>query len=172
MTLIVNLYGGPGAGKSTTASKIFSILKDRNINCELVTEFAKDLVWSDNYKDLKDSLYVLANQNRRIKRLVGKVDVVVTDSPLLLSTIYGDLANDVDFTYYVYRTYHNYRNLDVLLERKKDYNPVGRLQTEEEAKSKDKVIEGLLDPRYTTVMKYPTTEEIIEKVVDLIKDKD
>ncbi len=44
-TLVVNLLGGPGSGKSTTAADVFARLKWQDINCELVTEFAKDLVW-------------------------------------------------------------------------------------------------------------------------------
>lgn len=45
MTLYVNLYGGPGTGKSTGASYIFSKLKLAGVEAELVTEYAKDLVW-------------------------------------------------------------------------------------------------------------------------------
>ena len=43
--LVVNLFGAPGAGKSTGAAYIFSQLKMAGINAELVTEFAKDKVW-------------------------------------------------------------------------------------------------------------------------------
>ena len=42
--LVVNLTGAPGAGKSTGAAYVFSQLKMRGINCELVTEYAKDKV--------------------------------------------------------------------------------------------------------------------------------
>lgn len=43
MTIYVNLYGGPGSGKSTTAAGVVSQLKLLSINAELVTEYAKDL---------------------------------------------------------------------------------------------------------------------------------
>ena len=39
--LIVNLFGVPGAGKSTGAAYIFSRLKMLGVNAELVTEFPK-----------------------------------------------------------------------------------------------------------------------------------
>lgn len=39
MAIIVNLFGTPGAGKSTGAAYVFSQLKMHGINCELVTEF-------------------------------------------------------------------------------------------------------------------------------------
>ena len=44
-TIIVNLFGGPGTGKSTGAAYIFSQLKLAGIDCEFVSEFAKDKVW-------------------------------------------------------------------------------------------------------------------------------
>lgn len=43
-TIVVNLFGVPGAGKSTGAAYIFYRLKINGINAELVTEFAKDKV--------------------------------------------------------------------------------------------------------------------------------
>ena len=43
-TIIINLIGAPCAGKSTLAALVFSKLKMNNISCEIVTEFAKDLV--------------------------------------------------------------------------------------------------------------------------------
>ena len=44
-TLIVNLYGGPGCGKSTGAAYLFSKLKMAGVDAEYVPEFAKDKVW-------------------------------------------------------------------------------------------------------------------------------
>ena len=43
-TIVVNLFGAPGAGKSTGAAYIFALLKMAGIEAELVTEFAKDKV--------------------------------------------------------------------------------------------------------------------------------
>lgn len=40
--LLVNLYGSPGAGKSTGAAYIFAKLKMLGINAELITEYAKN----------------------------------------------------------------------------------------------------------------------------------
>jgi tRNA uridine 5-carbamoylmethylation protein Kti12 len=89
MTLVVNLFGGPGCGKSTTSAGLFHDMKKKSLNVELVTEYAKELVWSDSISAMSDQLYLLANQNRRLDRLVGKVDYVITDAPLLLSAYYG-----------------------------------------------------------------------------------
>lgn len=51
-TIVVNLFAGPGAGKSTGAAYIFAMLKMHGIDCELVTEFAKDKTWEHNSKAL------------------------------------------------------------------------------------------------------------------------
>ena len=60
MTICCNLFGSPGSGKSTMAALVFSRLKMLNINCELVTEFAKDKVWENNNTALANQLYVFA----------------------------------------------------------------------------------------------------------------
>ena len=82
------LIGVPGAGKSTTAAGLFFELKTRNIKCELVTEYAKDMTYEKRFNTLQDQLYILAKQNQRIKRLQGVVDYIVTDSPLIIGLAY------------------------------------------------------------------------------------
>lgn len=50
--LIVNLFGAPGAGKSTLAAYVFAKLKMAGVNAELVTEFAKDKTWENNIVEI------------------------------------------------------------------------------------------------------------------------
>lgn len=89
--LVVNLFGAPGAGKSTGAAYIFSKLKMAGVNAELVTEFAKDKVWEESKAVFQNQAYIFGKQYFRISRVQDKVDVVITDSPILLSSFY---AND------------------------------------------------------------------------------
>lgn len=77
-----------GSGKSTVASYLFSEMKSRGIEVELATESAKDLVWDENWQMLSNQLYVFSTQMHRIDRLIGKVEYIITDSPLLLQIGY------------------------------------------------------------------------------------
>ena len=132
--IIVNLFGVPGAGKSTGAAYIFSQLKMRGINAELITEFAKDKVWENNEKVFKNQLYLFGKQSFRISRVQDEVDVIVTDSPLLLSILYNQTPIlGENFNQLVYDVFNSYNNINYLIKRTKPYNPAGRLQTEEES---------------------------------------
>lgn len=88
-TIVVNLYGQPSCGKSTGAAYIFSQLKMRGIDTELVTETVKDMVWEHNDDALTNQLYILGLHSQRFWRLRNQVRVIVTDSPILLTEIYN-----------------------------------------------------------------------------------
>jgi protein-disulfide isomerase len=52
-TIFVNLFGGPGTGKSTLCAGIFSQLKIKGIDCEMALEYVKDLVWEESFEKIK-----------------------------------------------------------------------------------------------------------------------
>ena len=147
-TLVVNLFAGPGAGKTTCAWEIASKLKKLGYVTEYVSEYAKELVW-DGRADLLDGSTVnqravYAEQKRRIDRLVGKVDFIVTDSPALLSKTYLR-ERDAQFEKEIVEDFHSYHNFCIFVERGAHYEQEGRLQTEAESKELDKSIKALLE---------------------------
>ena len=80
---VINLFGGPGVGKSTAAAGLFYEMKKRQLSVELVTEYAKDMVWENRQNILDDQIYIFAKQQRRIARLRDHhIDWVITDSPI------------------------------------------------------------------------------------------
>jgi hypothetical protein len=143
-TLIINLLSGPGAGKSTTASGIFSELKMFGVNTELASEYAKDLVWESRKKTLEDQIYVFGKQYHRIYRLLGQVEVVVTDSPILLTPLY-DGEERKALKDLVFHEYNKVKNLNFYIARVKPYNPKGRVHDENEAKKIDDRILGFMN---------------------------
>lgn len=130
--LVVNLFGGPGTGKSTLAAALFSNLKIKGVNVELVTEFAKDLVWSERNKELKNQVYILGKMYHKLWRLNDKVDVVVIDSPLPLC-IYYDQNNTPGMKDFVMGLFNQFTNINILLERNFPYQQEGRYQDEDNA---------------------------------------
>jgi hypothetical protein len=141
---VINLWAGPGAGKSTTAAGLFYLLKLEGKKVELVTEFAKDLVYAG--RSLDDQLYILAKQNQRLTRLSGVVDYAITDSPLPLSVLYAKRPFDEEwFRKAAFGIYHTYDNVDFVVERLKPYQTYGRVQSSvEQAKEIDEAVESLL----------------------------
>lgn len=143
--IVVNLFGAPGCGKSTGAAYIFAMLKMQGVNCELVTEFAKDKTWEHNTEALSNQSYVFGKQCYRMSRCAEQVDVIVTDSPLLLSVIYNhDSVLGDNFNQTVLNVFNSYNNLNYMLCRAKQYNPIGRNQTEEESNEIGNKIENML----------------------------
>lgn len=167
MTLVINLYGGPGTGKSTTAAAVFVAMKNLGWNCELVTEFAKDKVWERSTDVLDNQIYIMGKQYHRLWRLKDQVDYIVTDSPILLSLIYGKKESQA-FAALVKDLYGRFNNLDIFLYRSKPYNPRGRLQTEEEAKALDGKILEMLNKEDITYKKMPADLLAPEDIIGLI----
>jgi hypothetical protein len=146
--IIINLFGGPGSGKSTTASGLFYELKTMGLNCELVTEFAKHMTWKEDFNTLKNQIYVFAKQHDRMFHLMDKVDVIITDSPIIMGLSYCDWnAFPRSFEQLVVDVFNdpNSVQMNFFIERKGEYQQSGRSQTEEQAKEKDREILGLLD---------------------------
>lgn len=146
---VVNLYGGPCAGKSTTCYALTGELKYRGYNCELVLEYAKDAAWEKRGTKLFSAQeYIFGKQHFRLSRVASEVDFVITDSPILLGLAYiteGYFLPSLRDT--IVEAYRGYECLDVLLKRSGDkpYNPKGRNQDEAGAKALDVSIKDILD---------------------------
>lgn len=132
---IINLFGSPGSGKSTLCSGLFYEMKIAGLDVEIVTEYAKDMVWENRTNILADPIYMLAKQHRRILRLVGLVDYIVIDSPILLSHFYlPDVCPYRDtLEKLVDEVYHMYDNINIFINRSHQYSDVGRRETENES---------------------------------------
>lgn len=140
---VINLFGGPGAGKSTTAAGVFWLLKNRGLRVELVTEYAKALAWANRGEELTDQFYIYAKQHHRQHVLKGQVDFCVTDSPLLIPLLYNT-TEPASFKQYVVDNWERYDNINFFIKRVKPYLKTGRWQTEEEARELDAKTKDLI----------------------------
>lgn len=144
---VVNLFGGPSSGKSTAASGLHYMLKINGHRAEIVTEYAKELVYEDRVSFLLNRQeLVFAEQHRRLHRLIDKIDYAVTDSPILLSCIY---ASDVlfganHFRDFVKCVFLSYDNINVFLERPASFEKENRVHNKQESMMIDEQIKQLL----------------------------
>ena len=174
-TIIVNILGGPGIGKSTCALQVVAEIKKQGYQAEYVQEVAKELVYAGDMEHLNGSLenqaYILSKQKERLDLLVGQVDFVITDSPLPLNLIYLKEHNEYYETE-VLREFNTYKNINLVLGRNLavEYQNEGRIHTLEESLVKDKEIVELLEKnslpyrnfeRYdiSGIIEYITSEE-------------
>jgi hypothetical protein len=164
--MVINFFGGPGVGKSTAASYIFSQLKARGIHCEYVTEFAKDLVWEGNTNAFDCQMYISGNQAWRIRRVIDKVPIVITDSPICIGILYNhdnDELNDA-----LLSEFNKYENLNFYLNREKVYVTTGRNQTESEANEIDILTKKLLEDNNITYITENGDSEGYMRILDTI----
>ncbi len=145
---IINIFGGPGTGKSTLACEVFVALKKMGKDVELVTEFAKDLTYLNDKTRLNDQLYVTAEQNNRISRLKdSNPEFVVTDSPIFMGLAYVNYKNEsmnIKFKEMVTELFLSYDNINFVIYSDHKYSGFGRNETEKEAKQKHLKIRRLM----------------------------
>lgn len=120
-----------GSGKSTVASYLFAEMKAKGIEVELVTEVAKDLVWDEDYKRLNNQVYVFSTQLQRVDRLIGKVEYIITDSPLLMQVGYykqRNLPAPKHFKKLCIAYNKRYDNINIWLKDNKELSQIGRAE--------------------------------------------
>lgn len=170
---VINLFGGPGTGKSTTAAALFALMKREGYNVELITEFAKDLVWTERTKELGDEIYIFGKMYHKLWRLRDKVDYVITDSPLPLCYYY-DNENIKYFKEFVMNAFNSFDNINFLLKRHFKYQEEGRIQNEEEANLVDEDIRDLIESNNIYIWKEiceDKPEEEILKITEMILNR-
>lgn len=155
MSKIINFFGGPGIGKSTQASGLFTEMKKHHMNVEYTYEFPKEVAWEGNISQLSDQFFITANQHRNISRLYGKVDYIIVDSPIILGCFYEQRYGEgypayfygmSGFGNFLWNLFKQYDNINILLTRNNEtYDPNGRLQDLNEAREIDDDIKQTLE---------------------------
>jgi len=161
--MVINLYGGPGSGKSTTAAGVFSKLKLLGVNVELVTEYAKDLTWEESFKKLGNQNIVSANQHHR-QWILNDVDVIITDSPIIQGLIYSNKYHD-----HIMELFNEFDNINIFLNRKKAYQTKGRSQTLDQAITLDNKIKEIFLDESMQVHYIDGDESAIDNIVEQVK---
>lgn len=170
-TVVINAYGGPGSGKTTSCMAICAALKKEGYNAEYVQEYAKELVYEENHEMLDGSpahqFSMLKEQMHRMDRLMGKTDFIVTDSPILLNTVYNKNLTPA-YENMVSRLASHYTNFSYFMKRdEKTFKQEGRIHNLKESIQKDKEIQKLLKKHdiYYGLYTHETVDIVVKNAI-------
>lgn len=144
--IVVNLIGGPGVGKSILTAEIFSELKRKFVSAEISPEYIKKKLREGSMKAVQSQIYIFGKQQYQLFTLKDEVDVIVTDSPFIFSSIY-DSSRCPELRKLIIREYNKYDNMNYFIKRDTSipYEQEGRYQDSEGAKKVDENIVEFLD---------------------------
>jgi hypothetical protein len=161
----INLFGGPGVGKTSLAHWLTSELAKANVDVEYVDEWIKRLAYQKTEINGWMQRHVF---NRQLEKeeffLRHGISTIVTDSPLLMQMAYMEklpqskrfiplcLADLKVFD-------EEYRSINILLERGNlPYKSLGRWETHEEALAMDLRIKRLMEEHLGEFYEFDTTD--------------
>jgi hypothetical protein len=179
----INLYAGPGVGKSTTAARLFSDLKIRwnqknDPQVELITEAIKEWAWLKLPPQSWDQFFIFASQLRREDIVLRhKHTSVVTDSPLWMQLGYIKRGNSPFYGACVTAARlfdEQFESFNAFLLRSVPYHQEGRYENPDQAVEMDNLIRstlaenGVLSQEYNPVTEY---DRLFGDVVKYIEGK-
>lgn len=130
MTKVINFFGAPGCGKTTTALGLSYFAKRDGFSVEYVAEVARELAYLGNLRETRQYEIMVAQYNR-VACLIDKVDFIITDSPVLLSYVY---TNDVNIHRMAVDRHNQFNNINFNISRShRYYNDAVRIHSEQQS---------------------------------------
>lgn len=164
--IVVNIFAGPGSGKSTTAAALFAYLKFDGTNVELAQEYAKELVWLEKEMN-QDEIFQVTKERLTI---ANKVDFLITDGPILQQLAY---TNDFEMSKAIKSEHEKYFNINFFIERSdaRTFNKSGRTQTESQARELDLEIKEMLVAQNQKVFNIKFSKNAPIEMADIISEQ-
>lgn len=142
-TKVINIIGGPGSNKSLFSSAIVLYLNMHQKSVETVPDYAKSLVWQQDFEALKNQYSIAQRQFEMINIIDGQVQFIVTECSLpqvlYYNEHYEDNICDVGKTRSnILKWYRQHNNVNVMIKRgDRKYVHSGRFQDEDDARKID-----------------------------------
>lgn len=162
-TLVIELHGGPGVGKTTIGLGLTALLKlylgeytRSDLAAEYVSEFAKEIALEEYSREencyhqkIKNQALLFGTQLERLLQLNKKINFIVNDSPLLLCAEYApkEYYPESAWLEIIRANYSHFSEIIHVYIKRNDqlnYLNIGRLQNLDQAKIIDDKLSYLL----------------------------
>lgn len=166
-TKVINIIGGPGCDKSLISSAIILYLHLQDKTVETIPDYAKSLVWQQNYEVLKNQYFIAQRQFEMLSLLNGQVQFLITECSLPQVLYYNEnyaenICDIAKTRAQILEWYGQYDNVNIFVERgEKKYVHTGRFQNEEQARVIDRGLRDVMEREklpYTVLQ--PNVQEI------------
>jgi len=166
-TKVINIIGGPGCDKSLISSAIILYLHLQDKTVETIPDYAKSLVWQQNYEVLKNQYFIAQRQFEMLSLLDGQVQFLITECSLPQVLYYNEnyaenICDIAKTRAQILEWYGQYDNVNIFVERgEKKYVHTGRFQDEEQARVIDRGLRDVMEREklpYTVLQ--PNVQEI------------
>lgn len=169
--IIVEFFAGPGSGKTTMSTGAFSAFKSEGIECEFTREYAQELIYKGREHILRDQnqFSISAGQYTKYKELERcGVELLFSDTSMSLCRLYAPATpkNEALFTVIDYAE-KEFDIIKVFVSRVKPYQTKGRLQTAEQARCLDDLVQKQCGPFDITI---PGSKHAMPILVDKLKE--
>lgn len=169
--LLVNIFGGPGLGKSTLAAHLFHALKIKGIEVASPEEYAKIAIWQGRSHLLDQQVVIAGHTWDTLVTLSSAVDVIIVDSPILLGAVYGRDREPACFSQLMLDLHRRHDRLNILLERNPflSYDLNGRRESLDEARAVDELVKGCLNESGDAYTQSARPADNVEILVETIE---
>jgi len=174
--LKIDIYAGPGSGKSTTARTLNGLFNAMNINSFNPIEIPKLHIWENSFNELNDQLKMFINQKYNQNLSLNNFNISIIDSPLLMQLVYlkeFPVINNKEIVMLVekeiQKTLKN--SYSIFLNRKHKFSNNGRIHNKEKSEKLNNEIKELLLHYKINFKEYDTHPFIgFEVFLDFIKE--
>lgn len=167
---VINFFGSPGVGKSTTALLITALLKRSQVDAEISPEVVKEYIHSKSEHLLAYQNYIFAAQDRQLRILQdsNEVEMAVTDAPLLNSVFYAPKTYPACFKELVFTVFNEYDNINFYINRKHTYTHQGRVHNENTSDLLSRQMKQFLTNNNISFIEIDSTDNMEEEVLKML----
>lgn len=172
---VINMFGPPGAGKTTKALILTGMLKEAQVDAEVSLEVVKEYIHAGTEKLLSYQNYIFAQQERSLHFLLDsrEAEFAVTDSPLLLPVLYASKNYPAYFKDLVFETFNRYDNINFFVHRNHPYSYNSRIHNEKQSDLLSKKMHAFLVNNNIPFIDILSTDSTKDMVFDYVmKNRD